>query len=77
MHVGEAHVATAEAEGESFMIKAELVQDRGVDIVDVDRLFDGTHPHFVGRAESYTTSDAAAGHPNSIATDVMITSVVA
>ena len=39
MHVGEANVATAEAEGELFVIDAQQVEDGGVKIVDFERVF--------------------------------------
>ena len=43
-HVGEAIVATGMAEGETFVIKAHEVQDRGVEIVDVDGVVDTLMP---------------------------------
>ena len=34
--VGQAEVAAAEAEGQAFVVDAQAVQDRGVQVVDVD-----------------------------------------
>ena len=36
MHVGEAEVAALETVGEPFVVEAELMQQRGVQVVDVD-----------------------------------------
>jgi len=41
MHVGEAVVAALEFAGEAFVIDAEEVQHRGLEIVDADFVFDG------------------------------------
>ena len=40
MHVGQAEIAVLEAIGQLGVVEAEQVQDRGVEVVDVD---------FVGR----------------------------
>ena len=40
VHIGEAEVAAAEAEGQAFMIQSHEVQDRGVQVMDVDFVFD-------------------------------------
>jgi hypothetical protein len=40
-HVGEAKIAALESVGEAFVVDAEEVEDGGLDIVDVDRVFDG------------------------------------
>ena len=41
MHVGEAEVAAGVAVGEAFVIEAEELQERGVQVVDVDLVLDG------------------------------------
>ena len=41
VHVGQAEVAAGVAVGELFVVEAQQVQDRGVQVVDVDRVFDG------------------------------------
>ena len=50
MHVGQAEVAAGVAVGEPGVVEAEQVQDRGVQVVDVDRLLDGLVAEFVGGA---------------------------
>ena len=50
MHIGQAEIAAGVAVGELLVIEAQQVQDRGVQVVDVDRVFDGLEAEFVGRA---------------------------
>ena len=40
VHIGQAVIAAAEAEGQAFMIQSHEVQDRGVQVMDVDFVFD-------------------------------------
>ena len=49
-HAGEPLVKAVEAEGEALVIKAERVQDRGVQVVDVDLVLSGTQAEIVGGA---------------------------
>ena len=51
MHVGQAEVAALEAEGELRVVEAEQVQDRGVQVVNVDAVLDGVEAEVVGLAE--------------------------
>ena len=51
VHVGETEVAAGVAVGESLVVEAEEVEDRGVQVVHVDLVFDCEVPEFVGRAE--------------------------
>ena len=60
MHVGQAVIAPGMTEGQLFVIQSELMQDRGVEIVDVYAVFGYSNPMFVGRAV-----DDAAFHPTS------------
>ena len=50
MHVGQAEVAAGVAEGEAFVVEAEQVQDRGLQVVDVDRVLDDVEAEVVGLA---------------------------
>ena len=58
MYVGQTIVAPGMAEGQLFVIQSELMQDRGVEIVDVYAVFGYSDAMFVGRAV-----DDAAFHP--------------
>lgn len=51
MHISQTHVAAAVAEDELLMVEAELMQNRGVDVVDFERVLHGRVAEVVGRAE--------------------------
>ena len=55
-HVGQPEVAALEAVGQPRVVDAQQVQDRGVQVVDVDRVLDGGVAELVGLA----VGDAAA-----------------
>ena len=48
--VGQAEVAALEAVGQPRVVEAEQVQDRGVQVVDVDLVLDGVEAEVVGLA---------------------------
>jgi hypothetical protein len=43
--------------------------------VDVEPILDRAHAHFVGRSIRNASSNSAAGHPDRIATDVMVATI--
>ncbi len=49
MHVGQAEVAAAVAVGEPFVVHTEEVENRGVEVVDVDLILNGHEAELVGR----------------------------
>ena len=59
--VGEAEIAAGVAVGELFVVEAEEVQHRGVEVVDVDGLVGGLEAEFIRRAVDRAAADAAAG----------------
>src|SRR5579883_857028 len=61
--VGQAHVAAAVEIGQERMVEAQQVQDRGVQVVDVDLDVDGSVAELVGHPVSMAPSDAPAGQP--------------
>ena len=61
MDVGQPLVAAAEAEGELGVVEAQLVQDRGVDVVESSGLIDGGVAELVGLAVGGAALEAAAG----------------
>ena len=61
MHIGQAHVSSAPAEGEAFMVDAQQVQHRGVKVVHLDAVFDDLVAVVVGGAVDGGGLDAAAG----------------
>src|SRR5262249_27812397 len=62
-HVGESEIAARVAIGQLLVIDSEQMQDRRVQVVDVDLPLDGTVAVLVGRAVRETALDAAARQP--------------
>ena len=58
--------------GEPFVVEAEQVEDRRVEVVNVDDVFDGLVAEFVGGAEAEPVLDAGAGEPGGEALGVMV-----
>ena len=50
VHVGQAEVSAGVAVGEPGVVEAQQVQDRGVQVVDVDGFLDGPVAELVGGA---------------------------
>ena len=61
--VGQPHVAAAMEVSQEPMVEAQKVQDRGVQIVNVDLVLDGRVSEVIGRAVGLAPLDSAAGHP--------------
>lgn len=72
MHVGQAEVSTAVAVGQSLVVQAHQVQDRGVEIVNVDGILGGHVAELVGVAVGEPTLHAASREPHREASAVMI-----
>ena len=64
VNVGEAEVAALESSGELFVIEAELVKDRGVEIVDVNFVFNRVEAEVIGLAMVHAAFDSASGEPH-------------
>ena len=58
------------------MVEAQELQDRGVEVADVDGVFDDVVGEVVGFAVDRAAFDAAAGHPHGEAAGVMVAAVV-
>src|SRR5579871_6880240 len=71
--VGEAEVATGVAVGQLRVVEAEQAQDRGVQVVDVDRILHRLEAELVGGAVDLAALDAPAGHPHCKAVVVVVT----
>jgi hypothetical protein len=63
---------TAKLESKSLMIDSQLVQNRGIEVANVNRVFGDVVSKIVGGAVVVTRFDAAAGHPGLKATTVVI-----
>ena len=75
MHIGQAEVSAAVAIGQAFVIETQQVQDRGVQVVDVDGVLGGHVAELIGVAVGETTFHAAAGEPHREASAVMISTL--
>ena len=58
------------------MVEAEEVQDRRVEVVDVDRVLDGLEAELVGGAVDVPAFDAAAGQPDREAPVIVVAALV-
>ena len=74
-HIGQPEVTAGITVGEAFVIDAQQVQNRGVQIVDVDSIMDGAKTEVVRFAVRHATFDASAGHPCCEAEMIVITTV--
>src|SRR5438552_1156018 len=63
-HVREPEIAPLEAVSERFVIEAEQVQERGVEIVDVHRIADDAPADLIGLAVDVPAAHAATRHPD-------------
>ena len=50
MHVGQTKIAAGVTVGQPFVVEAQQVQQRGVQVVDADSILDGAESEVVGRA---------------------------
>lgn len=73
--VGEAEVATTVSVGEFFVIEAHEVEHGGVEVVDVDFVFNGGKAEVVGCSVHVTTFHAAPCHPGGEAVVVVIAAI--
>ena len=73
---GEALVEALEFEGELAVVDPHEVENRGVEVVDVDGVFGDVVGEVVGFAEFDAAFDAAASHPHGEATGVVVAAVV-
>ena len=58
------------------MVDPQQVQDRGVQVEDLDRVLDDVVGEVVGLAQGHARLDAAAGHPDREAARVVVAAVV-
>ena len=72
VNVGQAVVAALEAERQPGVIDAQLVQDRRLQVVNVNRILDHVVTDLVGLAVNEAGLDAAAGEPHRVGVDVVV-----
>ena len=69
-------ISAREAVRQLFVVQAEQVQDRGLQIVDADGSFDHVVGKFVGLAVHEATACSAPGQPDAEATRMMIPTII-
>ena len=75
MHVRQTEISAGVAIGQSFVIEAHQMQNRGMDVMHVDRVLDGTEAEFVGGPMDVAPTYAAARHPHRKAIVVVVAAV--
>lgn len=75
MDVGEAEVTALESGGQFFVIEAKLVQDGGVQVVNVDLVLDRIETQFVGLAMVDATFNSTSGEPHGEGIGVVIPAI--
>src|SRR5437016_408032 len=73
MNVGEAIVAALEAVDQFGVIKTEQVEDRRLQVVDVDLVPGDGEPKLVGFAMRIAALDAAARQPHGVTVGIVVT----
>ena len=76
VHVGEPEISARVAEGQRLVIEAHEMENRGVEIVDVDGILHDVDSQFVGHPVGHSAFDAPARHPDGEPVGVMIASHV-
>jgi len=74
--VGEAEITSLELVGELFVVDPELVENGGVEVVDVNRVFRDIIRKIIGSPMRHTGFDATARHPDSESARVVVPPVV-
>ena len=75
VHIRKAEVAARVAVRQLLVVETQQVQERGVQVVDVDIVLHGLEAELVGGAVDLSALDAAAGQPDREAVGVVIASV--
>ena len=75
-YAGESHVETLEFIAQATVVDAQTVQDGGIQVVDVNGVFDDVVTKVVGLAIDHAGLDSAAGHPDGKTLRMMVAAIV-
>lgn len=75
--IGQTIVAALESEGQAGVIESEQMQDRGVEVVDMDWVLDSVEPKVIGFAVDPAFFQSTAGHPNAEGSVVVVSTIIA
>ena len=76
MHIGQPVVSSLKKVSQLFVVDAELVEDGGVKIVDVDGVFGDVVAEFVRSSVGDAGLDASAGHPDGETFGVVVAAII-
>ena len=71
-HIRQSKVAALESEGQLLVVDAEAVKHRGVQVVDVDTVFDDVISEIIGLSMDDPSLNAASRHPQAVAPRMMV-----
>ena len=72
MHIGQPELAARVEMGQPLVVDAELMQDRRLQVMHVDRLIDDMEPKVIGRSIAEAPLHPAAGQPHRVRLRMMI-----
>lgn len=72
--VGKAKIPTGVTIGETFVVQAQAVQDRGLQIVYMHRILGDSEAQFIGLSDDSASPHATTGDPQAEAVGVVIPS---
>lgn len=75
MHVSEPKITPGVAEGEFLMIETQQPEDGGVQVMNVDLIFDGLETKFIGCAVDVAAPHAAARQPHAEPIVIMVAAI--
>ncbi len=76
VHIGQSEIASRVAVCQLLVIKAHEMQNRRVQVMHVDSIFDRRATKLIGRAVARPALHAATRHPNGIAIVVVVASLL-
>lgn len=76
MDVGQPEATPLVFVRQSLVIDSHQVQNRGIEVVDVDAIFDHIVAEFVGRSVADAWLDTTAGHPGGETSRMVVATVV-
>lgn len=76
LNAGQSLVETLVLEGESLMIDSQQVQDRGVEVADVDRILNDVVGEVVRLSVNGPALGTTARHPHRKAAGMVVTAVI-
>lgn len=77
VHIGQPEIAAAKTVGQFLVIETQQMQDRGMQIMDLDALLDRFVTKIVGGAPGHAATNTAPGQPTGEAKRIVIPAIIA